>query len=199
LAAELRSSSTTISQVEARAKRLSADSGAFVPLDQAIFAAEPEIDGLREAEWTFFRKGGSIVAVQVSVTPLTGEDGEPTGYMITAYDISERKRREDYISHLAYHDVLTGLPTRQLLMDRLEMMLSRSRRFVAKSALLMMDLNNFKNVNDTLGHHVGDRLLILVAERLRAAVRSMDTVARMGGDDSSCWYRTSNRPTPPSR
>ncbi len=171
------------SQVAARAKRLAAESGAFVPLDQAIFTADRETNGLREAEWTFFRKGGSTVVVQVNVTPLTGEDGLPTGFMITAYDISERKRHEEYISHLAHHDVLTGLPTRQLLMDRLEMMLSRSQRFTSKSALLMIDLNNFKRVNDSLGHHVGDRLLIQVAERLRGTVRTMDTVARMGGDE----------------
>jgi diguanylate cyclase (GGDEF)-like protein/PAS domain S-box-containing protein len=171
------------SQVAARAQRLAAESGAFVPLDQAIFTADREAAGPREAEWTFFRKGGSTVVVQVSVTPLTGEDGAPTGFMITAYDVSERKRREEYISHLAHHDVLTGLPTRQLLMDRLEMMLSRSQRFNSKSALLMIDLNNFKRVNDSLGHHVGDRLLIQVAERLRGTVRTMDTVARMGGDE----------------
>jgi diguanylate cyclase (GGDEF)-like protein/PAS domain S-box-containing protein len=169
-------------QAEARTKRLAAETGAFFAGDEAGLAA-PEITGLREAEWTFFRKGGSTVIVQVTVTALNSEDGEPTGYMITAYDVSERKRREEYISHLAHHDVLTGLPTRQLLMDRLEMMLARSRRFSSKSALLMIDLNNFKQVNDSLGHHVGDRLLIQVAERLRSAVRTMDTVARMGGDE----------------
>jgi diguanylate cyclase (GGDEF)-like protein/PAS domain S-box-containing protein len=171
------------SQVAARAKRLAADSGAFVPLDQAIFSAEPRNGGVRESEWTFFRKGGTTVLVQVTVTPLKGENDEPNGFMITAYDISERKRREEYISHLAHHDVLTGLPTRQLLMDRLEMMLARSERYAAKSALLMVDLNNFKHINDSFGHHVGDRLLVQVAERLRSAVRAMDTVARMGGDE----------------
>lgn len=170
-------------EVAERAKDFSAAEGAFVQLDQVVFAAGPDPVRGRNGEWTFFRKGGSTVVAQVSVTPLNGEDGEPTGIMITAYDISERKRREEYISHLAHHDVLTGLPTRQLLMDRLEMMLSRSKRFVNRSALLMIDLNNFKNVNDSLGHHVGDRLLIQVAERLRGAVRSMDTVARMGGDE----------------
>jgi diguanylate cyclase (GGDEF)-like protein/PAS domain S-box-containing protein len=170
-------------EVADRAKRLSAASGTFVELDQAVFASGPDPGGRRDGEWTFFRKGGSTILAQVSVTPLTGEGGEPTGFMITAYDVSERKRREEYISHLAHHDVLTGLPTRQLLMDRLEMMLSRSRRFASRSALLMIDLNSFKNVNDSLGHHVGDRLLIQVAERMRGAVRAMDTVARMGGDE----------------
>ena len=138
--------------------------------------------------------------VEVSVTPLTHDTGEPSGFMITAYDISERKRREEYISHLAHHDVLTGLPTRQLLMDRLEMMLSRSQRFTSKSALLMIDLNNFKHVNDTLGHHVGDRLLVQVAERLRGAVRSMDQPSRgWVATNSWCSSPISNQRRRPSR
>ena len=165
-----------------KAERLSDPSAALVEPDQAVSADGSDPRGY-DGERTFFRKGGSTIMVQVSVTRLNGESGESTGFMITAYDVSERKRREEYISHLAHHDVLTGLPTRQLLVDRLEMMLARSRRFASRSALLMIDLNNFKRINDSLGHHVGDRLLIQVAERLRGAVRSMDTVARMGGDE----------------
>ncbi len=145
--------------------------------------ADEESGGLRGGEWTFFRKGGSTVIVEVSITSLKGEEGGATGFMITAYDVSERKRREEYISHLAHHDRLTGLPTRQLLADRLEMMLSRSKRYSTASALLMIDLNGFKQINDSLGHHVGDLLLAAVAERLSTAVRSVDTVARMGGDE----------------
>jgi diguanylate cyclase (GGDEF)-like protein/PAS domain S-box-containing protein len=170
------------SQGATRTRGSAANSRAFVALDQALLTAE-EDGGLRDGEWTFFRKGGSTVIVQVSMTPLKGEHGGPTGFMITAYDVSERKRREEYISHLAHHDRLTGLPTRQLLADRLEMMLSRSRRYSTVSALLMIDLNDFKEINDSLGHHVGDLLLAAVAERLSSAVRSVDTVARMGGDE----------------
>jgi diguanylate cyclase (GGDEF)-like protein/PAS domain S-box-containing protein len=171
------------SQLDARAKWLSATTGEVVSLEQAILSASLEPGDEHSSEWTFFRKGGTTVVVQVAATPLRDENGEPTGFMITAYDVSERKRREEYISHLAHHDVLTGLPTRQLFMDRLDMMLSRSQRFFSKSALLMIDLDNFKQVNDSFGHHVGDRLLIQVAERLRQTVRSVDTVARMGGDE----------------
>jgi diguanylate cyclase (GGDEF)-like protein/PAS domain S-box-containing protein len=171
------------SEVEIRARRLATDLGAFVSLEEAIFLADDGRQVEHGGEWTFLRKGGLTVAMQVTVTPLHCSNGQSTGFMITAYDVSERKRREEYISHVAHHDVLTGLPTRQLLMDRLAMMISRSERCKTGSALLMIDLNGFKHVNDSLGHHIGDRLLVQVADRLRSAVRAMDTVARMGGDE----------------
>jgi diguanylate cyclase (GGDEF)-like protein/PAS domain S-box-containing protein len=165
-------------EVEAYAKRLSeTHEEPFSPERAVLCGPEPE------KEWTFRRKGGMAFTVQATVTPLKDAEGEGLGFMITAYDVSERKRREEYISHLANHDLLTGLPTRQLLMDRLEMMIARSDRFAKFSGLFMIDLNNFKQVNDTLGHHVGDRLLVQVAGRLRASVRAIDTVARMGGDE----------------
>jgi diguanylate cyclase (GGDEF)-like protein len=103
--------------------------------------------------------------------------------MITAYDVSERKRREEYVSHISQHDSLTGLPTRQLLFDRLDGMLARADRYQSRCALLMIDLDHFKRVNDSLGHHTGDQLLIQVAERFRSTLRAVDTVARMGGDE----------------
>jgi PAS domain S-box-containing protein len=190
-------------EVADRAKRLSAASGAFVELDQAVFSAEPDPVRGRDGEWTFFRKGGSTVAAQVSVTPLSREDGEATGFMITAYDVSERKRREEYISHLAHHDVLTGLPTRQLLMDRLEMMLARSRRFFIRSALLMIDLNNFKNDQryawpPCRGPPAGP------GRRAAPLVQSasMDTVATHGGRRvrrAGCRPRLDRRPRSGSR
>ncbi len=170
-------------QVASLCGRLSSATGAPVNPEEAIFSAFPGRDPGAQGEWKFRRKGGSAVDVQVAVTPLSNERKETFGYMITAYDVTERKRREEYISHLANHDALTGLPTRQLLLDRLKMMLSRCDRFGTTSALMMVDLNGFKQINDRFGHHVGDRLLAQVAERLQSAVRKVDTVARMGGDE----------------
>ncbi len=170
-------------EVAARAKQLASDLGTPVGLDEAIVFADSPSGASREREWTLVRKGGSTVAVQVAITALKSEDGVATGFMITAYDVSERKRREEHITHLANHDLLTNLPSRQLLMDRLAMMLARSRREGSQSALLIIDLNNFKQINDSLGHHMGDLLLVQVAHRLLSVVRAVDTVARMGGDE----------------
>ncbi len=171
------------SQIEDRAARLSAELSVPMSPEDAIFASGHYGSSEHEGEWTFIRNQGSSLAVNVAVTPLQGDQGQPAGFMITAYDISERKRREDYISHLAHHDLLTGLPTRQLLMDRLSMVMARSERFNTRCALLIIDLNNFKQVNDSFGHHSGDKLLVQVAERLRSTLRAIDTVARMGGDE----------------
>jgi len=170
-------------QLSSLCARLSATKGSPVKPEEAIFCTWPAYSAEPQGEWKFRRKGGTAVDVQVTVTQLTNERKETLGYMITAYDITERKRREEYISHLATHDVLTRLPTRQLLLDRLGMMISRCDRFGTKSALMMIDLNGFKQINDKLGHHVGDRLLVQVAERLQSVVRTVHTVARMGGDE----------------
>jgi len=98
-------------------------------------------------------------------------------------DISERKRGEEALRHQALHDALTGLPNRTLLLDRLEQALTAARRVRLPCALLLLDLDHFKEVNDTLGHQVGDALLQEVSARLRAALRAVDTVARLGGDE----------------
>jgi diguanylate cyclase (GGDEF)-like protein len=95
----------------------------------------------------------------------------------------ERKRAEGKIRNLAYHDALTGLPNRVLLNDRLEMALASSRRNQNKLAVLFIDFDGFKGINDRLGHALGDQLLKAVAERLRQCLRKQDTVARLGGDE----------------
>ena len=95
----------------------------------------------------------------------------------------ERKRSEVRLAELALHDPLTGLPNRALFLDRLGVALDRSRRTNASVAVLFLDVDNFKQINDTLGHAAGDRLLVGLADRLRAMLRPMDTVARFGGDE----------------
>jgi len=98
-------------------------------------------------------------------------------------EITERKRAEETIKHLAYHDALTGLPNRRLFNDRLNLALAHTQRSQQKLAVMLFDLDHFKEVNDTLGHGVGDQLLQVVSERLTNLLRKGDTVARMGGDE----------------
>ena len=105
------------------------------------------------------------------------------GFLRTFTDITERRRSADKIAHMAHHDPLTGLANRVLLRDRIENALARQRRQGESFALMLIDLDRFKAVNDTLGHAMGDQLLIHVAQRLRSCVREIDTVARLGGDE----------------
>ena len=103
--------------------------------------------------------------------------------VVSIEDITERKKAEEQLRHQAFHDALTGLPNRLLLLDRLERSVESARREGEQIAVLLMDLDRFKDINDSLGHSVGDRLLKQVAARLEGAVRRSDTVARLGGDE----------------
>ncbi len=118
-----------------------------------------------------------------SVSVVRDDDGKICNYIAIMTDISERKASEERIRHLSEHDFLTGLPNRVLLLDRLQQAIAAARRNRSKLAVLFLDLDRFKNVNDSLGHHVGDRLLQAVAERLKKCVRGNDTVSRQGGDE----------------
>jgi diguanylate cyclase (GGDEF)-like protein len=111
------------------------------------------------------------------------DEAAVSGLIITCNDITERKAAEDRLTHAALHDSLTGLPNRPLVMDRLEHVLERSRRDGTLSAVLFLDLDNFKLINDTAGHGAGDALLVQVAERLSSMLRPGDTLGRCGGDE----------------
>ena len=129
------------------------------------------------------RKNGEIFPTQCSVTAVFDDDGNITHYVHSLTDITQRKATEEEINKLAFYDPLTGLPNRRLLIDRLRQAMALSSRNGQVGALLFMDLDNFKTLNDTLGHDMGDMLLQLVAKRLGECVREGDTVSRLGGDE----------------
>ncbi len=128
-------------------------------------------------------KNGSLYWLMTTIVPYVDNDGKPTQYISMRTDITERKLAEAQIYSLAFYDPLTGLPNRRLLTDRLGQTLAAGKRSGHYSALMFIDLDNFKPLNDTHGHAVGDLLLIEVAHRLSHCVREADTVARFGGDE----------------
>ena len=129
------------------------------------------------------RKNGEMYPVRLSITSVKDDDGQLINYIGMFSDVSEIKRSEEELYRLAHHDVLTGLPNRTLLRARMEQSLQRAKRDHRMLALLFIDLDLFKNVNDSLGHSVGDELLKEVASAIEQEVRKADTVARIGGDE----------------
>ncbi|MGI8865586.1 MAG: putative bifunctional diguanylate cyclase/phosphodiesterase [Rubrobacteraceae bacterium] len=127
------------------------------------------------------RKDGTVFPVEVGVGSI--DYNGRRSIFASARDVTERVELEERLSHLAFHDPLTGLPNRTLFMDRLEHAIDREGRRADSVALLFLDLDNFKVINDSLGHEVGDELLVEVAQRLVSCVRPGDTVARLGGDE----------------
>ena len=138
---------------------------------------------VNEVECRSIRKDGTQFWLTLSWVPLRDAKGTLTGFRISGRDISEHKQLQDQVRQLAFHDALTQLPNRNLLNDRLKQAQQSSQRSACYGALMFLDLDNFKPVNDTYGHHVGDLLLVEAANRLKNCVRKMDTVARVGGDE----------------
>ena len=164
--------------------------------DADIFSSEHAVQALTD-EKEIIRTGRPLIGIEEKETwpdgrenwvlttkvPLKDGYGQIIGTMGIAHDITDRKQAEVQIRYMALHDALTGLPNRALLQDRLGQAIALARRHRAKIAVLMLDLDHFKNVNDSLGHSVGDRLLEAVSKRLKACLRASDIVARLGGDE----------------
>ncbi len=146
-------------------------------------AERVERDGFWRGEMPAQRSSGEVFAAWTTVATVRGARGETTHYVVTMTDVTDRKRAEKEIVNLAYYDRLTGLPNRRLLRDRLEQALVGSARSGRHGALLFIDLDNFKLLNETSGHEVGDRLLVEVAGRLAACLGAAGGAARVGGDE----------------
>jgi diguanylate cyclase (GGDEF)-like protein/PAS domain S-box-containing protein len=153
--------------------------GSLRPAKLATVAERDQWSG----ELQVLRKDGSKVPLWLSITVVRNHDNEVTHFVYAASDITDRKQAEEEIRNLAFYDPLTQLPNRRLLMDRLVHALTTSERTGAEGALLFIDLDKFKTLNDTRGHDVGDLLLTQVAQRLQDCLRDCDTVARWGGDE----------------
>ncbi|HRH80051.1 MAG TPA: EAL domain-containing protein [Thiobacillaceae bacterium] len=130
-----------------------------------------------------YRKDGSPFWNELLVAPVRAEDGGITHFVGVQNDVTEQKQAEENLLHLATHDSLTGLPNRSLLQDRLSQAIKQAQRGGHQAAVLFIDVDRFKNINDSLGHSVGDLLISAVGQRLRGAVRMVDTVSRVGGDE----------------
>ncbi len=128
-------------------------------------------------------KNGSTYWVHTTIVPLLGENSKPAHYIAIRADITSRKLAEQKATHMAFHDSLTGLPNRRLMSDRLSLAITQANRTGQYGALLLLDIDHFKDINDTLGHSAGDKLLQQVAKRLQISVSPGYTVARLGGDE----------------
>lgn len=139
-------------------------------------------------------RDGSKITCLVSAVPLKEANGELTGIVKTIKDITKRKRAEERINYLAHHDHLTGLPNRMCFLDRLCLEIAHAKRNQKLLAVLFLDLDGFKAINDTYGHDAGDRYLVEAASRMVSVARESDTVARLGGDEFTVLLTSLNRP-----
>ncbi len=145
---------------------------------EAIAAREPVNVVFRN-----LRKDGELFWNDLSITPVQGEHGDTTHFIGVILDVTASKQRTAHLEHEVNHDPLTGLANRNLLWDRLEQALHLSQRQKSQVGVVLIDLNNFKSINDTFGHEAGDVVLKVVGRRLQASVREIDTVARLSGDE----------------
>ncbi len=129
------------------------------------------------------RKDGSHFYEEKTITPIRSKDNKITHFISTGKDISERMRTQERLHYMAHHDSLTKLPNRTLFLDRLRQSMARARWHNRLVAVMFLDLDRFKNINDSLGHNTGDQLLIQLTQRLSNSIRAGDTIARFGGDE----------------
>ena len=184
-------------EIVTRAQEFSAELGETIAPGFEVFVAKARHNLPNEYEWTYIRKDGTRFPVLLTVTALRDAAGAITGFLGIAVDISLRKQnemqlqlameelrqREEIILQQAMHDELTGLPNRRLFYDRLTMAISEARRHGLKVAVAFIDLDYFKEINDTLGHEAGDKFLIAIAQKIKTVPREEDTCARLGGDE----------------
>src|SRR6056297_190471 len=140
-------------------------------------------NGFWEGEIWNRKKNGIAIPVWQSISLIAQASQDEKKYVSIFHDISDIKQTEAQLEHQAYHDILTGLPNRQLFLDRLQQAVASSKRNKQKTAVILLDIDNFKKVNDSLGHHLGDQYLQIIAERLKDSCREEDTIARLGGDE----------------
>jgi diguanylate cyclase (GGDEF)-like protein/PAS domain S-box-containing protein len=163
-------------------------------LAQAATDREPSAYPALAAEYRMLARDGRVVWVRDEAFFVPDEEGVPATLRGILVDITERKSLEEELSRQAFMDSLTGLPNRALFHDRLEQALARAGRDDTRLAVLILDLNSFKSVNDSLGHLAGDRILRELADRLRGCVRGSDTAARLGGDEFAVLLEGANAP-----
>jgi diguanylate cyclase (GGDEF)-like protein/PAS domain S-box-containing protein len=154
----------------------------IAPNPMALAVEENKTVGLT-ANCILIRRDGFEAAIEDSAAPIHDRGGKVTGAVIVFHDVSAARETRERMAHLAQHDFLTDLPNRMLLSDRVANSIALARRHGKQRALLFLDLDGFKHINDSLGHPIGDKLLQSAAQRLVACVRSSDTVSRQGGDE----------------
>ncbi|RAK18948.1 PAS domain S-box-containing protein/diguanylate cyclase (GGDEF)-like protein [Anoxybacillus vitaminiphilus] len=144
---------------------------------------EIEKNGFWKGEIWNKRKDGELFVEWLTISSIKDKEGNVVNYVAIFSDITEHKRNVEQLKRLAHYDILTGVPNRYLFTKRLESLIQTSRKYDQQFALLFLDLDRFKNINDTLGHHMGDLLLQKTAQRLKGILRKQDTIARIGGDE----------------
>lgn len=141
-----------------------------------------ELDQYR-IEARYFHKNGNTIWIASSISKIVDAEDNPLHLIVQMENITDAKSNKELIQHLEYHDVLTNLPNRRLLIDRLNQNLMQARRHKRSMAVILLDIDDFKQINETYGHKLGDELLKIVAARLTKCVRSVDTISRQGGDE----------------
>jgi len=163
-------------------------------LDPMAKAASENLTGKLPLNCVLIHRDGHEVFIEDSVAPIHDREGKVTGAVIVFRDISAARAQSEEMAHLAEHDSLTGLPNRLLFCDRVGQAISLARRHGGQAAVLFVDLDGFKQINDSLGHATGDKLLQSVAKRLLTCVRDPDTVSRYGGDEFAVLLQDVHRP-----
>jgi len=172
---------------------VNADTHMPIP-DPMVNAANKNQSGNLPSNSALIRRDGSKILIEDSVAPIHDHGGRVIGSVCVFRDVSEARAMVEQMAHSAQHDFLTGLPNRVLLNDRIDQAIALAQRNQNKAALLFMDLNGFKHINDSLGHQTGDKLLQSVANRLRDCIRAPDTVSRQGGDEFVVLLQGVTRP-----